>query len=386
MDFEIPEELQMVQTTARDFVSKELIPLEREILGREPTDARVTLSEEEQERLIRMAKEIGFWSLNVPEELGGLGLPVLGLCLVEEELAKTIVPFQFGDVSPLLFDCNEEQTKRYLLPVIEGQKRGAIALLEPTAAHPMEMKTVAIKENGHYIINGQKLITSVSDPGDFFMVFAITNKEQETGPEMTCFLVDIDTPGVTVIGDREERKGWRAQATEPITLVFGQCSVPEANILGQEGAAYRLGAKWLPSRRVIRSARAVGAMERLLEVSAEYAKNWQSFGQPITERLNVQQVLADMATNIQATRLMVYYAASKADEGQDIRRDAAMVKVFASGMVQRAADQAAQLHGGPAYARDLPIERLCHNALSANAADQALELQRAIIAREILRR
>ncbi len=384
MDFEIPEELKMVQTTARDFVKKELIPLEREILGREPTDARVTLPDEERERLTQTAKKMGFWSLNVPEELGGLDLPVLGLCLVEEELAKTIVPFQFGDVTPLLFECNEEQKERYLLPVIEGQRQGSIALLEPTTAHPTAMKTTAAKENAHYVINGQKLVTSVADPGDFAMVFALTNGEQRAEPKMTCFLVDIDTPGVTVIGGGE-RTGWRARAIEPITMVFSQCSVPEANVLGQEGGAYRLGAKWLPSRRLIRSARAVGAMERLLEVSAEYTKNWQSFGQPITERLDVQRVLADMATYAQAARLMVYYAACKADEGEDIRRDAAMVKVFTAGMLEQAANLAAQLHGGPAYAGDLPIEKLCRNAISADAAGQALELQRAIIAREILR-
>ena len=384
MDFEIPAELKMVQSTARDFVKKELLPLEREILGREPTDARVALPEAEEERLTQMAKEMGFWNLNVPQELGGAGLPVLGLCLVEEELAKTIVPFEFGDVTPILFDCNEEQKERYLLPVIEGQRRGTIALLEPGGTHPVAMLTTAVKENGHYILAGQKVLTSVTDAGDFAMVFAITDREKGIRGGTTCFLVDKDIPGFTVVGGGE-RRGWRARVIEPIMLNFSHCRVPVGNILGQEGEAFRLGAKWLPSRRVIRGARCIGAMERLLEVSAEYAKTWQSFGQLIAQRQDVQRTLADMATGIQATRLMVYYAACKADDGEDIRYEAAMVKIFATEMVNRAADQVAQLHGGPAYAKGLPIERLCRNAILASATEQALELQRAIIAKDILR-
>ena len=384
MDFEIPAELKMVQSTARDFVKKELLPLEREILGREPTDARVALPEAEEERLTQMAKEMGFWNLNVPQELGGAGLPVLGLCLVEEELAKTIVPFEFGDVTPILFDCNEEQKERYLLPVIEGQRRGTIALLEPGGTHPVAMLTTAVKENGHYILAGQKVLTSVTDAGDFTMVFAVTDREKGTRGGTTCFLVDKDTPGFTVVGGGE-RRGWQARVIEPIILNFSHCRVPVGNILGQEGEAFRLGIKWLPSRRVIRGARCIGAMERLLEVSAEYAKTWQSFGQLIAQRQDVQRTLADMATGIQATRLMVYYAACKADDGEDIRREAAMVKIFATEMVNRAADQVAQLHGGPAYAKGLPIERLCRNAILASATEQALELQRAIIAKDILR-
>lgn len=384
MDFEIPEELKMVQRTARDFVNKELMPLEREILGREPTDARVALPEEEEERLTQIAKEMGFWNLGVPEELGGAGLPILGLCLVAEELARTIVPFDFGDVTPILFDCNEEQKERYLRPVIEGRKRGSIALLEPTRTHPATMITTALKENGHYIINGQKVLTSVISVGDFAMVFAVTDSEKGVRGGTTCFFVDKDTPGFIIIGGGEGR-GWQARVIEPIMLNFSHCRVPAGNILGKEGEAFQLGTKWLPSRRVIRGARCVGAMERLLEVSAEYAKTWQSFGQLIAQRQDVQRTLADMATGIQAARLMVYYAACKADDGEDIRREAAMVKIFTTEMVNRAADQVAQLHGGPAYAKRLPIERLCRNAISASATEQALELQRAIIARDILR-
>jgi acyl-CoA dehydrogenase len=380
MDFEISEELKLICETARDFVKRGLFPLERDLLDSE----HAILSKEVMDELKKKAKEIGFWGLRIPEEFGGLGTSILCLCLVEEELAKTIIPFNFGNVTPILFHCNEEQKRKYLNPAIEGTKQYSLALLEPENPHPESMKTMASKENGYYVIEGQKIVMQAIDIGDFVITFAVTDPEKPPRQGVTCFLVDRDTPGLIVTGGGE-KIGWQFQLIEPIVLNFRRCEVLAENILGEINHAFSLGAKWLPSRRIVRAARCVGVGERLLEVCSEYAKGWEIFGRTISGQTRVQRILADMATDIQAARFMVYHAACMADKGEDIRREAAMVKVFATEMVNRAADQTVQLHGGPAYTEGLSVERLCRNAVAASFSKEALELQRAIITRDILR-
>jgi acyl-CoA dehydrogenase len=381
MDFEISEELILIRETARDFVKRGLLPLEGDLLGE---DAPATLSKEVMCELKKKAKEIGFLGLRIPEEFGGMGTSILCLCLVEEELAKTIIPFNFGDVTPILFHCNEEQKRKYLDPVIEGTKQYSLALLEPENSHPESLKTMALKENGYYAIEGQKLVMQSIDIGDFVITFAVTDPEKPSREGVTCFLVDRDTPGLITTGGGE-KIGWQAQLIEPLVLSFNRCKVPAANILGEIGYAFYLGAKWLPSRRIVRAARCIGVAKRFLEVCSEYAKPWEIFGRTISGQTRVQRILADMAIDIHAAKLLVYYAANKADKREDIRCDAAMAKVFATEMVNRAADKTVQLHGGPAYIKGLFVERLCRNVIAASFSEEALELQRAIVARDILR-
>lgn len=389
MDFTIPEDLKMVQTLVRDFVKDQLLPLEREVLGRESdlAGARRTLTPEAEEKLIKMVKDMGLWGVGIPEELGGVGLGTLGTCLVEEELAKTIIPFDFGDVTPILFDCNEEQKEDYLLPVIEGQKHPYLALIEPgKGIDPVAMEMRAEKVNGGYLLNGRKLSFSKKvGSGDFAIVFAVTNPKGGIRDGVTCFLVDSGTPGFTVAGG-EETTGWQAQVAGPVSLIFGDCKVPAEKVLGEEGKAFYLGKKWLPSRRIVRGARCVGAAVRLLDVSTEQAKSWQSFGQVISTWPSVQAALADMAVDIHAARLMVYHAACKADEGEDVHQEAAMVKVFTTEMLDRAANRAVEIRGGPAPARELPIEILCRNIVVEEAGQRALEVQKAIVTGDVLKR
>jgi len=385
MNFGIPEELKMVQSLVRDFVNDQLKPMERDILGRaaDLSDARVSLPSEVEEKLVKMAKEMGLWGVSVPEELGGIGLSTLGNCLVEEELAQTVIPFNFGDVTPILFDCNDEQKERYLLPVLHRQRNAYLALMEPgNGADPSHIEMRVEKINGQYVLNGKKV--SLSRPGkDYFaVVFATTEKGTSEG--VTCFLVDKDTPGFSV-GDGEENTGWRTQVREPISLAFDHCVVPAENILGEEGKAFYLGKKWLPSRRIVRGARCVGVAQRLLEESTVQAQSWQSFGQFIFKRTDIQAALADMAMAIHACRLMIYEAAWKADKGESIRREAAMVKLFATEMLHSVADRAAHIFNGPPYIAGLPMEMLCRHALATSTTELALELQRSIIAQDILK-
>lgn len=386
MDFEIPEDLKMVQSLIRDFVNDQLKPLERDILGRaaDLSDARMFLPEETEEKLVKMAMDMGLWGVGVPEELGGIGLSTFGNCLVEEELAQTVIPFNFGDVTPILFDCNAEQKEKYFLPVLHRQRHAYLALIEPEkAARLSNIEMRAEKANEHYVLSGKKVSFSRAGKDYFAVVFATTG-DKGLRDGVTCFLVDKDTPGFTVSGG-EEKTGWQSQTREPMSLVFDHCLVPVENILGEEGKAFHLGKKWLPSRRLVRGARCVGVAQRLLEESTMQAQSWQSFGQFISRRTSIEAALADIAMGIHACRLMVYEAAWKADKGESIRRQAAMVKLFATEMVHSVADRVAHIFNGPPYMAGLPMERLCRRALATSATELALELQRSIIAQDILK-
>ncbi len=211
MDFELSEELKMVQSLAKDFVDKQLRPLEREILGRaaDLSDARAWLPDGKEAELAGLVKGMGLWGVGVPEALGGAGLDTLGVCLVEEELACSVVPFQFGDVTPVLFDCNEDQRGKYFMPALEGKKRVYLALMGPDEQpDPAGWKMTAGKADGHYILNGKKISYSRAGSDYFAVVFAVSDR----GP--TCFLVDKDTPGFKV-GPAGEPTGWRAAAGRP---------------------------------------------------------------------------------------------------------------------------------------------------------------------------
>lgn len=386
MDFNVPEDLKMVQTLVRDFVKNELIAREREILGREgePSSGRSLLQPETLNQLKKMVMELGLWAVNTPEEWGGIGLNTLGNCLVAEETAKSIIPFDFGEISPILFECNAEQREKYLSPLVQGEKTCSISLIEATGTQSAtDIKTIALKKNGHFVLNGQKLCLSIYGFGDFSLIFALTSPDSQATNGTTCFIVDSSSPGL-MIEDKSNRLGWSAQVIEPTLVALKDCRVPAENVIGELNGAFHLGKKWLPGRRLVRSAKCVGAAQRLLEVSSEYAKMWQSFGRLISEMPAIQHALADMLVDITAGRLMVYYGATKADEGEEINLNTAMVKIYAAEMLKRTADRAVLIHGGPAYSPGLKFERLYRNAISAFNTELALELQRNILTKFIL--
>ncbi len=450
MDFTIPEEMKMVQALVRDFVRDQLRPLEREIMGRAAglADARACLPPEDEQRLQALAEELGLWGPGVPEELGGMGLGALGQCLAEEEMAQTIIPFSFGDVTPLLFECNAAQRQRYFEPHFRRRRQALIALLEPqdaaatgatAAAGFPNLRTTATREGAAYVLNGTKV--SFSRPGpDFFAIVFATACEGASNTSVlgaanspvlgaanspvlgaanspvlgaSAFLVDCGTPGFSVTGG-QDAAGWRTQVRAPLALTFAGCRVPEENVLGVPGQAFRLARQWLPCRRLVRGARCVGVGQRLLEEARNHVESWQSFGQQIYRRPGVESALADIAISIHACRLLVYEAACKADAataawaaasaaaaaaasatpeaaagaslpGGSIKRDAAMVKIFATQTIRTVADRVSHLFNGPPYIQGLPMQRLCADALATNAVDLALELQSSIIAADIMK-
>jgi acyl-CoA dehydrogenase len=384
MDFELSEELKMIQSLVRDFVTERLKPLERDILGRaaDLSDARMYLPPEKETELIGLVKEMGLWGVGVPQELGGPGLDTLGVCLVEEELAQTVVPFNFGDVSPLLFEGTEDQREKYLKSVLDGKKRSLMALLEPgIGADIIAMKTQARKNANAYVLNGRKI--SYSRIGDDYFAIVFARNGGKPG-EVTCFLVDKDTAGFNVSGG-DEKSGWLASVRDPLSLVFDKCRVLGENILGEVGKAFHLGKKWLQKRRVVRGARSVGIARRLLDEACVQAESAESFGRPVNQRTGIQAALADIGMYVHAARLMVYEAAGKADKNLPIWREAAMVKLYTTQTIHTIADRLAHIFNGPPYIDGLFMQRLCQRALVTSSSDLALALQRNIIARDILK-
>jgi acyl-CoA dehydrogenase len=384
MDFELPEELKMIQSLVRDFVNEKLKPLERDILGRaaDLSDAQAYLKPDVEKGLVEKVKEMGLWGAAIPEELGGAGLSTLGVCVVEEELAQTVVPLNFGDVSPILFECNKEQREKFLEPALQGAKHPYLALMETESGGDISgIKMKAKEENGEYILKGKKL--SMSRTGDDYFAVVFATAGGAVGG-VTCFLVDRDTPGFNVNAGKN-KGGWASQIKEPVSLVFDNCRVPAENILGKIGKAFHLGRKWLPQRRVVRGSRSVGVALRLLDEATTQAQALETFRQPVNQRASIQAALAEIAMLVHAGRLMVYEAAWKADRGESIRRAAAMVKLYMTQTVHNVADRVAHIFNGPPYKAGLPMERLCRRALATSAVELSLELQRKIIAGDILK-
>jgi alkylation response protein AidB-like acyl-CoA dehydrogenase len=387
LDFSIPDDLKMVQTLARDFVEDHLIPLEKEILGRESDleGAKRHIPADKLAELVKIAKETGLWGAGIPDELGGAGLGVLGTCLVEEELAKSVLPFRLGDVTPILFDCNLQQRSIYLVPAVEGLKTLCLALFEPgRGVDPAALETQACKSNGGYVLNGKKTVYNAGEKCDFAIVFAVTDPGKGPREGITCFLVDDGTPGFSVLSSKTQT-GWRAQVAEPAVLTFNNCHIAATQVLGQEGKAFYLGRKWLPARRIIRGARCLGAALRILDKAVEHAKSWTSFGQTISGWPAVLTSLAEMDIDIKAARLLVYQAACSADSGQAIFTQAAAVKIFTTEMLKRVADRAVLIKSGPGPVSGLPLEYLCQSMLVQNILERALEAQKFIVANNILK-
>lgn len=360
MDFTLSEELSMVREMARDFVTNELLPVERDVLVREKGGSRgAPVPADKRERLKKLAVEQGLWAMAAPEAFGGGGLSTLGVCLVAEELGKTFVDFDFGDVPPVLFQANVEQQARYLAPVIAGEKDCVLALGEPEWNGTAEIKTRGTRDGEGWRLSGVKM----AGEADLYLVFA------QTDGGTTWFIVERGGQGVA---NRDGR------------LVLENAPVPAANVLGSVGGATTLGKTYQPARQVRAAARKVGIACRLLEMSWQYARDWKALGQALAVRPAIQRHLAEMATEIDAARWMVYHAASEIDAGKDARQDALRASLFASDMAQRAIDRTIEIYGGPAHAADLPVLRVYSSKQSLKTSESILELQRFRIANDLI--
>jgi acyl-CoA dehydrogenase len=325
MDFELPEELRMFQLSLRRFVDSEMIPVERETMF-EHTEK---LKPEYYERFSRRAKDLGFWMMDVPEEYGGPGFSVLAKAIVEEQLSRSIaLPARGGGgiagpgVRHILFTLKGEMKEKYLLPALRGEKKGCFAQTEPDAgSDPGGMRTTAVRDGEFYVINGVKRFITGAGDADFMQLMAATDRAKGSHGGISCFIVDMDTPGVKLGAQYTTMMG-----DQPWEIVLENVRVPASHRVGEEGEGFGHAQKWLNGGRVKHGARALGVTERCLEMAASYAKQRATFGRPLADRQAVQWMLADMYIELQAARLLVYKAATRLDNGEDARQDAYVCK------------------------------------------------------------
>ncbi len=387
MNFELDAEQRAIVETVRAFVTKELYPHEDEVdrLGDVPEALVVQIRAK--------ALQAGLYAANMPEELGGGGLDSVAMTLVERELGRASYALQWLVARPsnILLACEGEQRERYLLPTIRGERHDCLAMSEPGAGSDVRSMTTRARrdggsgDSGDYVVNGTKHFISHADKSDFVILFAATGDETTphgTKRRITGFLVDLDSPGLTV---RRGPGSVSHRGYHHSELSFEDCRIPVTQRLGEEGRGFELMGQWLGASRLTVAATSVGRARRVLEMTTRWAADRVQFGQPIGRFQGVGFPLADMATDLEAAELLTLRAAWKLDQGTMTDQDAAMAKVFAAEALGRITDQALQIHGGMGLMDELPIERFWRDARVERIWDGTSEIQRHIISRSMLR-
>ena len=382
MDFELSHEQQLIVETARAFVEQELYPYEDEV---EKSDqVRPDLVQQIQQKAI----EQGLYAANMPEDLGGGGLDIVTLTLLERELGRANFALQYlvGRPSNILQACVGEQREKYLMPCIRGEKTDCLAMTEPDAGSDLRgMKCKAEKRGDEYVINGSKHFISHADVADFVILFAATGVEESArGPvkKISAFLIDKGTPGFTV------RDGYHSvshRGYHNCILEFDDCTVPASQILGEAHKGFEVANDWLGPTRLQVAAMCLGRAHRALELATDWAANRKQFGQVIGKFQGVSFKLADMKTRLQAAELLTLQAASKTDNGTANDTDYAMAKVYTTEMLAYVADEAIQIFGGMGLMSDFPLERIWRDARVERIWEGTSEIQRHIISRNMLR-
>ena len=378
---DIPQEMALLKETVRRFVDRELIPLE----GKSLVDGE--FDKEIEARLTQRCKELGLWQIDVPEEFGGQGLGLLARTIVWSELGRTVALPTRGvrilgpEVRPVLYALEGEMRERYLYPVMRGEKESCFAQTEPDAgSDPGAMRTTAVRSGDVYIINGVKRFITAADKSDFMILMAATDRAKGSRGGISCFIVDMDTPGVR-LGEKYNT----LTGETPWEVILDNVTIPATHLVGVEGGGFALGQKWLGAGRLKQGARALGATRRCLELAATYAKQRVTFGKPLSDRQSIQWRLTDTYVELEAASLLVHRAAVRADRGEDIRNDAFVVKLYCTEMAWKAADMCLQVHGGLGLTTALPIERLWRDQRSHMITEGTPEIMRMAIARHVLR-
>tara|TARA_Y100000814_G_C12350424_1_gene406778 strand:- start:272 stop:1429 length:1158 start_codon:yes stop_codon:yes gene_type:complete len=381
MKLELPEELRLMRGTLRRFIDNEVIPYERESWNGSD------LKPEFREKWEARAKELGIWQIDLPEEFGGMGLGLLARVVVWEEIGRTIAfprrkPWVFGhDLSPILVDyLNEEQREKYLYPVIRGEKKHAFAQTEPDAGGDAgAIRTSAVRDGDHFVINGMKRFITSGDDADFFKVTCVTASEKNTR-RVSCILVDANTPGVSVLRRQETMMD-----DQPCEIAFDDARVPIANLIGNEGDGFKMAQHWITIGRIRHGAGALGVMERCLEMSVNYAQQRKTFGCPLADRQAIQWPIVDIYADLQTMRPLIYNAAAKFDAGSDIRWDSYLCKYLGDRKGYEAADRCLQIFGGMGLTTDLPVEKFWRDMRSMMITEGPEEILRMSLAQEVLR-
>lgn len=379
MDFSLSEENEQMRVMIRNFADNEIEPYAQQIEDEDKIP----------EHLIEKTKEIGLFGLSIPEQYGGIGLDTVGKAVVLEQLGRThlgyvsLISAHTGIGSTGLVKlASEELKQKYLPDMAAGKIIGAFALSEPGAgSDATNLSTRAEKKGDTWILNGLKHFITNGPVADVFTVFAVTDKSKGAKGGITAFLVEKNFPGL-IIGKSDKKMGLRGSYVSQV--IFEDCEVPDENVIGEVGMGYMSALKILGEGRVSLGARSVGSCQRLIELSASYAKERIQFGKPIADNQGIQWMLADMATETEAARALTYRTAWLIDQGQKAIKESSMVKLFATEVFNKVADAAVQIHGGMGYIAEYPPERYYRDARITKIYEGTNEIQKMIIARNVL--
>ena len=379
MDFSFSEEQEILRRTVKEFAEKEIIPISKKM-------------EEEKripQELLRKMGEMGLMGMTIPEEWGGAGADMVSYCLALEEISRAsgsvgIVMEAHNSLSlaHIYNFGNEEQREKYVRKMASGEWIGSWALTEPNAGSDAKsIETTARLEGGEWVLNGSKLFITNGGIAQVFVVFAKTDKEKGARG-ISAFIVERGTEGFR-IGREEEKLGLRASST--VELIFEDCRIPEENLLGKLNEGFKIAMASLATGRIGIAAQAIGIARAAYEASLEYSKQRKQFGRPISEFQAIRWILADMATKIEASKLLTYRAAWLKDQGKDPVLEASMAKLFSSEAAMWITTKAIQIHGGYGYTQEYPVERYFRDSKLMEIGEGTSEVQRMIISREILR-
>jgi acyl-CoA dehydrogenase len=283
-------------------------------------------------------------------------------------------------VRAILCALKGDMREKYLFPVLRGERHGCFAQTEPDAgSDPGSMRTTAVRDGNFYVINGTKRFITRAEYADFAQVMAATDRAKGSHGGISCFIVDMNTPGVKITARHETMMGDR-----PCEILFDNVRIPASHLVGEEGGGFKLGQKFLGAGRILHCARSLGVAERCLEMSVSYAKQRVTFGKPLSERQAIQFMLVDAYTEMKAARLMIYEAATKMDAGEDVRVDLYVMKGFVDEMAFRVVDRCMQIHGGIGLTTELPIEKFWRQQRGFCITEGVTEVMKMATARHIL--
>ena len=380
MDFNLTEEQRLLVETIREFVRRELKPLE------EGVETNGYLVDEVASEIQEKSKALGLYAVNIPREFGGGGLSVLEWMMAEEQFGRTsdiLIRRAFGNVYEILLEASGEQKQTYLLPAVRGKRTFSIAFTEPEAgSDAAAIKTKAERSGEGWILNGAKHFISDGLFSDFFVVTAVTDPAAGARG-ISTFIVEKGMTGFTV-GRDQPMMGLRG--TSHVEMQFKDVVLSNDHLLGHEGQGLKLALATLGRVRLAQVvARSIGKATLVMDQCLDYARERRQFGAPIGDFQMVQQMLADSAMEINATRLALWHTASRLDAGEEVRGSISMMKVQAAEMMGRVVDRAVQIFGGAGYCRDLPIERYYRDARIYRIYDGTSEIHRAVLAKQMMR-
>lgn len=379
MNFELNEDQEALMKTVREFGEKKLDP------GVAERDEKHIFDR----ALVDEMGELGFTGLCFPEEYDGVGMDTLTYIMTVEEISKHdagIGVTLSGSVSlcawPIFHFGTEDQKKKFLTPLCNGEKLGAFGLTEPNAGTDAAgQKTVAVLDGDHYVINGSKIFITNAGEAEIYIVFAMTDKSKGV-KGITAFIMEKDTPGFT-FGKKENKMGIHSSQT--MELVFQDVKLPVENRLGKEGEGFKIAMMTLDGGRIGVAAQAIGIAQAALEDAIKYSKERVQFGKPISRNQGISFKLADMATQIDAARLLTYRAAWNKDNGKPYSKEAAMAKMLAGDVAMAATVEAVQIFGGYGYVAEYPVERHMRDAKITQIYEGTNEVQRMVVSGAILR-